>query len=291
MDFRNSRIDLHIHSTASDGSLTPTDIIALAEELNLAAISITDHDTLEGVRQIAPADLPKNLHFLTGIEISASPPAPFPAKGSMHLLGYGLRLNEPALNNALDRLKTARDHRTPGILARLNRLGFSITLEEVLQCAGEGQAGRPHIAECMVKKGYATDIDDAFNRYLGHGKPAYVDRYRISVEEAIALVRSAGGVPVLAHPGLCGLTDLSMLEALVEVLVEAGLMGVEVYYPSHSAAFTGRLIALARKLDLLMTGGTDFHGSLKPNTFLGTGDGDLYVPFGLYEKLAAAVLR
>lgn len=292
MDFRKNRyrgIDLHTHSTASDGTLTPPEIIALAARSNLAAISITDHDTLEGVRQISSTPIPAGLHFLTGIEISTSAPSAIPISGSLHLLGYGIDVDDPALNDVLAQLKVSRDNRTPGIIAKLNTLGFTITHEDVRLLAGDGQVGRPHVAACMVKKRYASDIDDAFNRFLGHGKPAYVDRYRITPTEAISLVRAAGGVPVLAHPALYGLPDFKALRELVEVLVKAGMMGIEVYYPEHSATVTRQLIALARQLDLLMTGGTDFHGDLKPNISLGTGSGDFLVPLTLFEKLTAAI--
>ncbi len=292
MDFRKSRyrgIDLHTHSTASDGTLTPLEIIALAAQSNLAAISITDHDTLEGVRQISTAALPAGLQFLSGIEISTSPPTSFPISGSLHILGYGIRVDDPALNTILGQLKTSRDNRTPGIIAKLNGLGFNISYAEVHRLAGDGQVGRPHVAACMVKKGYAASMDDAFSRYLGHGKPAYVDRYRITATEAISLVRAAGGVPVLAHPMLYGLPDVESVQLLVEELIKAGIMGIEVYYPDHSEVFTRQLSALAQQRDLLMTGGTDFHGDLKPDTHLGMGTGDFWVPFGLFEKLQAVI--
>jgi len=280
-----SGIDLHIHSTASDGTLTPIEIIALARQSNLAAVSITDHDTLEGVRQVLADKIPAGMHFLTGIEISISPPPSFSVSGSLHLLGYGIRVDEPALNNALDKLQNSRNNRNPKIIAKLNALGLAVSYDEVQKEAGDGQLGRPHIASCLVKKGYAADINDAFDQFLGTGKPAYVDRYRITAAQAISHIRAADGIPVLAHPDLYGLPDFETLREMVEVLTKEGLMGIEVYYPEHSDEMTGNLIALARQLDLLMTGGTDFHGALKPDIQLGTGSGDFFVPFRLYEKL------
>jgi len=280
-----SGIDLHIHSTASDGTLTPIEIIALAQQSNLAAVSITDHDTLEGVRQVLAGKMPAGMHFLTGIEISISPPPSFSVSGSLHLLGYGIRVDEPALNNALDKLQNSRNNRNPQIIAKLNALGLTVSYDEVRKEAEDGQLGRPHIASCLVKKGYAADINEAFDRFLGTGKPAYVDRYRIPAAQAISHIRAAGGISVLAHPDLYGLPAFETLRKMVEVLTKEGMMGIEVYYPEHSKEVTANLIALARQLDLLMTGGTDFHGGLKPEIQLGTGSGDFFVPFRLYEKL------
>ena len=282
-----SGIDLHIHSTASDGTLTPIEIITLARQSNLAAVSITDHDTLEGVRQVLTGKLPADMHFLSGIEISISPPPSFSISGSLHLLGYGIRTDDPGLNNALEKHRKSRNNRNPQIINKLNALGLTISYDEVQKEAGDGQLGRPHIASCLVKKGYAAGIDDAFDRFLGTGKPAYVDRYRITAAQAISHIRAAGGIPVLAHPDLYGLPDVETLRELVEILAKEGMMGIEVYYPEHSNEVTDNLIALARQLDLLMTGGTDFHGALKPEVRLGIGTGDFFVPFRLYEKLVA----
>ena len=282
---RNPGIDLHAHSTASDGTLTPIEIITLAQQSNLAAVAITDHDTLEGVRQVLDGKMPVGIHFLTGIEISIHPPQSFPVSGSLHLLGYGIRVDEPTLNNALYKLRESRKNRNPQIIAKLNTLGLAISYDEVQKELGDGQLGRPHIASCLVKKGYAADIDDAFNRFLGAGQPAYVDRYRITATQAISHIRAAGGVPVLAHPDLYGLPDFETLREMVAVLMKEGMMGIEVYCPGHSKEVTASLVALARQLDLLMTGGTDFHGALKPEIQLGTGSGDFFVPFKLYEKL------
>mgnify|MGYP001819074555 FL=1 len=229
--------------------------------------------------------MPVGIHFLTGIEISIHPPQSFPVSGSLHLLGYGIRVDEPTLNNALYKLRESRKNRNPQIIAKLNTLGLAVSYDEVQKEVGDGQLGRPHIASCLVKKGYAADIDDAFNRFLGAGQPAYVDRYRITATQAISHIRAAGGVPVLAHPDLYGLPDFETLREMVAVLMKEGLMGIEVYCPGHSKEVTASLVALARQLDLLMTGGTDFHGALKPEIQLGTGSGDFFVPFKLYEKL------
>lgn len=277
-------IDLHVHSTASDGTLRPTEIIAAARRLNLGAISITDHDTLAGAREALSAGVPPSVKFLTGVEISTHPPASYSLAGSMHLLGYGIRLDEPALNGELARLQAARANRNPEIVRRLNALGLAISYD-ALVASCEGQLSRPHIARYLREKGYVASIDDAFDTYLGKGRPAYVDKYRIDWRRAIQLVRDAGGRAVLAHPGLLNLPDENTLERLIVTMTSAGLSGIEVYYPDHTSQQTIRYEALARSHGLIMTGGTDYHGAMTPHIELGIGRGDLHVPYDLYEEI------
>jgi 3',5'-nucleoside bisphosphate phosphatase len=286
LDYREQRkIDLHVHSTASDGTLTPAQIIDLAQAQHLSAIAITDHDTIDGAREALQIGLPPRLHFLTGIELSAAPPAFLHRSGSFHILGYGLRLDDDELNHTLLDLQRARENRNPAIIERLGRLGFHMTLAEVAEMVGAGQIGRPHIARVMLKKGYAHSIDEAFDRYLGNGKPAYVDKYRISCRRALGIIRGAGGIPVLAHPYLLGIKQASELENLIVSLKKSGLAGIEVFYPEHPPQATAFYKELAERHGLLITGGTDFHGSLKPEIQLGVGTGEFRVPFALYERL------
>jgi hypothetical protein len=284
-------IDLHIHSTASDGSLTPADIIDHAQKLNLAAIAITDHDSVDGSKEALQIDIPPSLHFLTGVEISAAHPPFFPGSGSFHILGYAIHLDNRDLNQALSKLQDARKNRNPEILKRLNKLGFRISLEEVNQEVGEGQLGRPHIAYAMLKKGFVASINEAFDKYLGNAGPAYVDKDRIECEQAISIIRAAGGVPVLAHPALLNIENNQKLDALLQNLVKIGLAGIEVYYPGHSAQQIRQYTELAENYGLLMTGGTDFHGSITPDTKMGSGDGNLFVPYTLYKELIDANKR
>jgi predicted metal-dependent phosphoesterase TrpH len=286
LEYKNRlRIDLHIHSTASDGSLTPAAIIDHARKLNLAAIAITDHDSVDGSKEALQIGIPPSLHFLTGVEISAAHPPFFPGSGSFHILGYAIRLDHRALNQNLNKLQDARKNRNPEILKRLNKLGFQISLEEVNQEVEQGQLGRPHIAYAMVKKGFVESIDEAFDKYLGTARPAYVDKYRIECEQAINIIREAGGVPVLAHPALLNIENDPKLETLLQNLIKIGLAGIEVYYPGHSPQQIRRYTELARKYGLLMTGGTDFHGSIMPEIKMGSGTGDLFIPYNLYEDL------
>ncbi len=286
MEYKNRlRIDLHIHSTASDGSLTPADIIDHAQKLKLAAIAITDHDSVDGSKEALQIGIPPSLHFLTGVEISAAHPPFFPGSGSFHILGYAIRLDHGDLNQTLNKLQDARKNRNPEILNRLNKLGFQISLEEINQEVAEGQLGRPHIAYAMLKKGFVESIDEAFDRYLAAGKPAYVDKYRIECEQAVNIIREAGGVPVLAHPAILNIENDQKLDALLQNLIKIGLAGIEVYYPGHSPRQISQYRELAGKYGLLMTGGSDFHGSLKPKIKMGSGSGDLFVPYNLYEDL------
>lgn len=286
MEFKSAAsIDLHIHSRASDGTLSPAEIIALASGLNLGAISITDHDSIAGSREALLCGIPDSLGFLTGVEISAEPPPSYPGAGSIHILGYGFRLDDPELNRSLEKLQDSRRGRNPEIIARLNKLGIAIRIEEVEREAADGQPGRPHIAKLLIKKGVAKSMDDAFDRYLGNGRPAYVDKFRIEFSQAIELINAAGGIPVLAHPCLLELERADQLEDLLQEMMSMGLKGLEVYYPLNTPQQTMQYSDLAARHRLLMTGGTDFHGDIQPEIQLGSGKGDFHVPFGLYEKL------
>lgn len=282
-------IDLHVHSTASDGTLSPAEILERATRLNLRALAITDHDTLDGAAAALKHGIPHQLEFLTGVEISTSPPPNFPCEGSLHLLGYGFRLDDTALSQALDKLKAARRNRNPQIIAKLNRLGINISLPALEAQIGEAQLGRPHIASWLVNAGFAATFDEAFDRYLGAGKPAYVDKYRIACLEAIQLVRNAGGVAVLAHPGLIQPAGDWSLEDLLAYLHTHGLKGLEAYYPEHSDAQTAACLGWATRCGLLITGGTDFHGALTPALEIGRGRGDFAVPYDVFQELQAAL--
>jgi len=282
---RHVSIDLHIHTTASDGTFTPEQVISHAHQLKLKAIAITDHDTVAGSKEALRSGIPPSLGFLTGVEISSTPPSFYPGSGSFHLLGYSIRLDDPKLNRTLAQLQQARKNRNPAIINRLNELGISITLEEVRKEAGEGQLGRPHIAQLMVKKKVVASIDAAFDQFLGTGKPAYVEKQRVECFKAIEIILDAGGVPVLAHPGLLDYKTENQLDEWIGNLKKAGIQGVEVYYSGHTPDQTRLYAELARRHDLLMTGGSDFHGAIQPEIEMGSGKGDLIVPYNLFQKL------
>ncbi|RPJ72662.1 MAG: PHP domain-containing protein [Desulfobacteraceae bacterium] len=278
-------MDLHIHSTASDGTFSPVHLLAMAVRLGLGAIAITDHDSIAGSREALLEGIPPELSFLTGVEISAEPPPSYPGAGSIHILGYAIRLDDPELNRALEKLQEARKNRNPEIIRNLKRLGIPISLEEVDREAGDGQPGRPHIAALLVKKGVVGTIDEAFDRFLGNGRPGYVDKFRIECSQAITLINAAGGIPVLAHPCLLELDTDEQLDELLQEMIAMGLKGLEVYFTDHTPEQTRRFADLAARYELLTTGGTDFHGATLPDVRMGVGKGSLHVPYALYERL------
>ena len=279
-------IDLHVHSTASDGTLTPSEILALAVTSGLKAIAITDHDSLAGSISALNDGIPPSLNFLTGIEISAAAPEGYRAKGSIHILGYGIDPHHTGLRTLLDELMIARQNRNPKIITRLNELGLALDMEELDQIVGGGTAGRPHIAQLMVQKKMVGSIDEAFDRFLGKNKPAYVDKYRAPMDEAIAAINDAGGVAVLAHPYLNDINEPARFEKFLLTLKSMGLAGIEAIYPDHTREATDFYFDLAHQHDLLITGGTDFHGQVTPGIQLGVGNGDFFVPYSIYEALA-----
>jgi len=278
-------IDLHVHTSASDGTCSAVEILRAAVNLNLRAVAITDHDTVEGVKDALSAGIPPGLGFLTGVEISAAPPPGFSISATVHILGYDIDVDHPDLNRILSLLQNARRNRNPKILKKLKKLNMDITETEIRKAAAGDQVGRPHIARVLVEKKYAASLDDAFDRFLGRGKPAYVDKFRIGCKEAVALIQSAGGLPVLAHPALLNLRDEALLETVVVHLKKNGMKGLEVYYPEHSPSQTAFYARLARRYHLWVTGGTDFHGDLKPEIRLGCGRGDFAVPDSLFEEI------
>ncbi|WP_319522476.1 PHP domain-containing protein [uncultured Desulfosarcina sp.] len=281
----NAAIDLHVHSTASDGTLTPTEILAMAVQLGLKAIAITDHDTLAGSAAAISRGIPSTLQFLTGIEISADAPPGFVSDGSIHILGYGIDLGNTRLGALLDVLKAARENRNPRIIARLNALGMDLNADELTPIVGSGVAGRPHIARLMVKKGLADSIDDAFDRFLGKNRPGYVAKYRVPMADAIGAIDAAGGIAVLAHPYLNDLKGQDGFEPFLQALIAMGLGGIEAIYPDHPETVATEYCRLARKYNLVITGGTDFHGEVTPGIQMGVGDGSFYVPYSIYENL------
>jgi predicted metal-dependent phosphoesterase TrpH len=276
-------VDLHVHSTASDGSLSPLKIIERAKEIGLRAVAITDHDTIEGSAEALGYPPLPSLEILSGIEISADVPS-----GTMHILGYLVRLDDSSLRQTLKRVQEARANRNIKIVERLQELGVPIHYHELIAVSGGGQIGRPHIAQVLVRKGAARSVEEAFRRFLRKGGAAYVSRYRLLPGEAIQMILRAGGVPVLSHPFTLDVKDEGDLEGLLVDLKGAGLKGMEVYYPEHGPERTTQYERLARRHRLVMTGGTDFHGEAKPRVQMGIGRGDLRIPYQLVEKLKEA---
>ncbi|MCK5312580.1 MAG: PHP domain-containing protein, partial [Desulfobacteraceae bacterium] len=278
-------IDLHIHSTASDGSFSPSEILNLSLDAGIKAIALTDHDSIDGVREVMKIGVPWPLEFITGVEISCEPPKDFPDNSSLHILGYGFDLENKDMNSILKKLQQARADRNPLIIKKLNDLGFDISIEEAEEISGDGQTGRPHIAQVMVERGFIASFGEAFDKYLGKGKKAYVDKYRATCKEAIEIIHNAGGVSILAHPGILKDSKKFSVEKLVKDLKKFGLNGVEAYYTSHNHKQTTSFIDLAQKQNLIVTGGSDFHGSLNQGVNIGTGRGELVVYDELFTNL------
>ena len=286
---QNCCIDLHVHSNASDGTLKPSEIINLAHELGLGAIAITDHDTLAGSKLAADLVVPASIELVSGVEISAAPIISSDVVSSYHILGYFIRLDDPTLNQTLHQLQAFRRDRNHQMIERLNQLGIELDLGDIETPIDGGEMGRPHIATALLQKGIVGSIDEAFEKYLSKGRPAYIDKKRLSCEDAIRIIAGAGGVPVLAHPGLLNLDPGIELENRIAVLKHKGLMGIEVYYPEHSEEMIEFLLEIADRYDLLITGGTDFHGALKPDVHLGSGYGNLQTPYQIYERMRTHV--
>jgi hypothetical protein len=272
-------VDLHIHSTASDGTLSPKQILKMALDLNLRAISITDHDTIKGTIEARRHLTQKDTELLSGVEISTSLHG-----DTLHMLGYLIDPEDPALTRALSGLHEARKIRNPKIVEKLQQLGIELTYDEVLAVA-EGEVGRPHIAECLVRKNVVQSPDEAFRKYIGKDRPAYVDKYRLPPAEAAKLISDAGGIPVLAHPFTIGTDSEAEMDKIISELVSKGLKGIEVYYSEHTATQFALYKRMATRHDLLITGGTDFHGARKPQIRMGTGKGNLRIPYALVRKL------
>jgi len=261
-------VDLHVHTYFSDGTLSPAAVVALATERGLAALSITDHDSLESLEPAREATGP-SLDLVPGIELSSL------YEGlDLHILGYYLDPGYEALARRLDRFREDRQQRALAMIQLLHGLGVELDPAEVVHLAGPGVIGRPHIARAMVNAGHVPSLDDAFRQYLGRGGRAFVPRTSFKAEEAIELVHAAGGVSVIAHPGPL------LPDRVIEDLAESGLRGIEVWHPQHNGTTVRRYRALAQRLGLLETGGSDFHGAHR-----GPDLGGVHVPLRAWHKL------
>lgn len=285
-------VDLHTHSTVSDGSETPTEVIRRAAEAGLSAVALTDHDILAGLGEAAGAAARHGIELVPGVELSldwSRLAGDADARGGMHLLVLWLEDTPGPLQDRLADLRRGRDNRNLEVVARLHRLGLEVPIEEVTTRAGDGSVGRPHIAAVMVERGYVPDINAAFDEYLGHGRPAYVSRARLEPDEAIRLALASGGVPVLAHPHTLGFEENpSGLERILRVLQGAGLVGLESHHSAVEPDRRRQLRRLAARIGLLPSGGSDFHGTYKPLIEIGVGCGDLSVPDEFLEGLRGA---
>jgi 3',5'-nucleoside bisphosphate phosphatase len=278
-----NQVDLHCHTTASDGALEPAELVRRAARLALSIVSITDHDTVSGVAAARAAGKTLGVEIIPGVEINTDVPG-----SEIHVLGYFIDYEDDALESDLVRLREGRLARARKIVDKLGDLGAPVRLERVLQIARDAAVGRPHLAQALMEAGHVNTFNEAFDRYLGRNSPAYVERMTFTPAEACQLIRRSGGIPVLAHPVFFDTVGKANgplpLEGMLPELMAAGLMGLEVYYPNYNARTTEYLMLLARRHGLLLTGGTDFHGIIPERMDLGA----VYVPMKAVRRLRAA---
>lgn len=264
-------VDLHVHTTASDGSDSPREVVYKAKKLGLKAIAITDHDTFGGIDEALRAAGDIGMDVLSGIELSTE----YEDK-EVHILGYLMNIKDESLVSHLEFFRESRVERIKKIVHKLQELNFPLSMKEVLAQAGDGTIGRPHVARVLVQKGVVNSIGEAFDEYIGQGGAAFVPRTKYTPFKAVDLIRRAGGVAVLAHPGLANLDDY------IPGLIEKGLQGIEVYHPQHDQADVEHYLNVAKRWDLLVTGGSDYHGrDARGHETLGTAT----VPYHVVEKM------
>ncbi len=275
-----SRVDLHCHTTASDGGLSAQELVALAASLGIEVLAITDHDTTEGVPAAQAEAQRHGLVVVPGVEISA-----VSGREEIHLLGYFVDTGDAELQALLARAREARRERARKMLERLEELGLPVAWDRLVAVSGgSGSIGRPHVATTLLEAGHVSSYDEAFDLWIGRGGPAYVERYKVSPEDATRLLKRSGGLPVMAHPYIYGRDGQRRagldLNHWLPRLREAGLEGIEVYYPNYPPSARRQLLALAVRHRLLPTGGSDFHGGR-----LGNGLGSVAVPWAVWEGL------
>ncbi len=285
-------VDFHMHTTHSDGTLTPTELLRQCKEKNLACVSVTDHDTLSSFEEAESEAKRLGIELIPGVEISA-----VFEPGTLHILGYFLDRKNRELMACLESIQEARRSRNPQIVEKLQCEGVDISLEEVTEeaFAGAGalhekQIGRPHFAKVLVKKGVVKSIQEAFNQYLGKGRPAYVDKRRVTSKEAIRIIQAAGGVASVAHPKQMRLEEAA-LEKEIACFKEEGLGGIEVYNSCQHFKENELYLKLAGRFDLVATGGSDFHGANKPGVKLGFLGENVHLGYEMVDKLRARIKK
>jgi hypothetical protein len=273
-------IDLHTHTSASDGSFSPAHLVRAAAAAELSAVAVTDHDITSGVAEALTEGREAGIEVVPGVEVSAEW-----KPGQMHIVGLFIDPADKGLIGWLGEILAGRNTRNARIVERLRELGIDITLDEVLAVAGEGAVGRPHFAQVLIEKGAVRTRQEAFDRFLAKGTPGYVDRVRATPEDAIARIHAAGGLAVLAHINYCGHRNDAELRAWVTQLKDAGLDGIETRYQTYTLEDETLADALADEFDLAPSGGSDFHGADMPGVELGTGRGNLRVPYQFLNAL------
>jgi len=251
-----SRVDLHLHTTVSDGALRPEELVRAASIAGIQVMAVTDHDSVDGIRDAERAASDLSIQVIPGIEVSAGLDG-----DDVHVLGYFLDPDDRVLREALSRLQEGRVAQARSMVERLAELGWPLDWDRVMAIAQGGSIGRPHIARALIERGYVGSVDEAFSRFLRRGGPGYVEGQKLLPQEAVSLIKEAGGVPSLAHPIIVGASDYRLdLDRLLPVMVEAGLEGIEAYYKGYTPEVTAFLFGLASRYRLVPTGGSDFHG-------------------------------
>lgn len=276
-------VDLHTHTTHSDGTFTPTELIRLAYEKNLTAIAITDHDITSGIEEAISYGNKSGIKVVPGVELSVN--FNLPGKGHLHILGLFIDPRHPLLNKTLQNLREERLKRNQKILDRLKELGKPVSQDDLNNEAGIGTVGRPHIAAALLKKGYVGNIREAFHRFLKSGAPAYFDRMRLNADQAIDLIHIAGGIAIVAHPVSLGFSSFKAAGEYILQLKNIGLDGIEVYCSGQEEKIRQTMIKFTRENNMVVSGGSDFHGTVKPDLQLGSGKGDLDIPDQVYWDL------
>lgn len=276
-------VDLHVHSNASDGTLTPSEVVQLAKKTGLTAMALTDHDTVDGVAEAVTSSREYDIEIIPGVELSCA----YIAK-EIHIVGLYIDCQNTSFLAELNRLKETRLARNEQMAAKCREHGLNITVEELINEYPDAVITRAHFASYLLKKGYVSCVKDAFDRYLNDHGPCFVPRYKMPCEETIELIHNAGGVAILAHPILYRLSD-SELEKLVKYLTRCGLDGIEALYSTYTTGDETQIRKLARENGLLISGGSDFHGANKPHIQLGIGRGNLKIPYDVLENIKKSI--
>lgn len=276
------KVDLHTHSTASDGSYTPCGLVRHAAAEGLAAIALTDHDTVDGIEQAWVEGKKAGIEVIPGVEISTG------QEPEIHILGYFSYEKYRNMDSTLKFIREKRKERNPQIISKLQDMDIDIDYEDVARETGGEVMGRLHIARALCRKGYARDIQNAFECYLSEGKPAFAQRIKLTTKEGIWAISQAGGLPVLAHPIYLN-RPAQQVEEFIHGLVPYGLKGIEVYYCENSVKETKFFERLAANLDMIPTGGSDFHGDNRPGVFIGRGRGNLEINYCILERIKSSL--
>ena len=275
------RIDLHTHSNTSDGSLTPTEVVKAAKDAGLKAIALTDHDTVDGVLEAMDAAKSMNIECIPGIELSA-----FYKTLEVHIVGLFLNLDDPKLHERLETFRAIRENRNIRMLEKMQAAGVDITMEKLRQLEGDAVITRANIARYLLHIGFVKSIPEAFDKYFSPGKPFFVQKTGVTPQDAIDCIRENGGIAILAHPLTYKFTHTELIQC-IETLKSYGLQGMETYYSTFSEADHRDMKRLADQYGLLHSGGSDFHGSVKPNIQIGKGMGRLVIPYDLLDRMRA----